>query len=122
MSEFLTTIMFLSPLVLILFFLLQSKIGKEQEEDQYKKFAEENPHLAEYLKRSPKYQDYYSKCPQMEKVSHSGGMTEEQKEKLLEEMWVRHNTRLKEIHGSKEKPIVESVTTSSKSVRSKRKP
>jgi len=112
--------MFLSPLVLILFFLLQSKIGKEQEKDRYK-FAEENPHLEEYLRQSPLYQDYYSTRPQMEKVRNSGGLTEEQKKKLLDEMWLRYNARLKEIHSSKEKTIVESVTNSSKTVRSKRK-
>lgn len=121
MSVFLTTIILLFPLVLILFFILQSKIGKEQEKERYK-FADENPHLEEYLRRSPIYQNYYSTRPQMEKVRNSGGMTEEQRKKLIEEMWVRHNTRLKEIHVSKEKTIVESITKCSKTLRSKRKP
>lgn len=121
MSEFLTTIMFLSPVVLILFFMLQSKIGKEQKKERYK-FVEENPHLEEYLRRSPIYQNYYSTRPQMEKVRNSGGMTDEQRKKLIEEMWTKHHARLKEIHESKEKTIAESITNRSKTVRSKRKP
>lgn len=82
MSFFLTTIMMLLPIGLILFFLIQSRIGDEQKRERCQ-FAEANPHLEEYLRRSPAYEYYYSTRPPVEKVQPTGGMTEEQKKSSL---------------------------------------
>lgn len=82
MSVFLTTIMLLCPFGLMLFFLIQSRIGDEQKRERLQ-FVEANPHLEVYLRKIPAYQDYYSTRPPLEKVRHTGGMTEEQKKSSL---------------------------------------
>ena len=82
MSDVLTTIMFLSSFFgFILFYLIQSRIGEEQERERHQ-FAEANPHLEAYLRRCPAYQNFYSNRP-LKKVTYTGGMTEEQKKSSL---------------------------------------
>lgn len=82
MSDVFTIIMLLSPFCLMMFFLIQSRIGDEQKRERHQ-FAEANPHLEAYLRRTPAYQDYYSTRPPVEKVKHAGGMTDEQKKSSL---------------------------------------
>ncbi len=105
--------MFVFPLILcslgLLVFLynqIQSRIGKEQELIR-KIFAEENPQLEPYLRKSLRYKDYYSTIPVVKEVRKTGGMTEEQIKKFIEDMWVRHNNRVKELQDSKDQLIVE---------------
>lgn len=85
MSVFFTTIMLLFPFGMMLFFLIQSRIGDDQKRER-REFAEAKPHLEEYLRLSSAYQDYYSTRSLVEKVEKSrpgGGMTEEQKKSFL---------------------------------------
>lgn len=81
MSAFFITIMLLSPFGLIMFFLLQARIGDEQKMER-QLFAEAHPHLEAYLRRSPAYQEFYSSRP-VKRVVYAGGMTEEQKKSSL---------------------------------------
>lgn len=79
---FFTTMFILLPIGGILFYQLQSRIGAEQLLNR-KKFAEDNPHLERYLRKSVAYQDFYSRWPPPRETNTVGGMTNEQKKNLL---------------------------------------
>jgi hypothetical protein len=81
---FFTTLFILLPIGGFLFYQIQSRIGEEQMLTR-KKFAENNPHLEIYLKRSPAYQQVYSSRPTIVNAPYKniGGMSDEQKKNLL---------------------------------------
>lgn len=104
-----------------LYYLLQSVIKNRQEEERFQ-FWLDNPNLKIFFWNSPIYKKYYPTNPLSKECIIHGGMTLDEEKQFLEEMWAKHNARLKELHESKEKTLASSVSSSKETVRPKRKP
>jgi hypothetical protein len=90
-SVYILTLIIISSL---LFFQLQAKIEEEQRLTRIQ-FVKYNPHLEIYFRQSSYYREFYSSVYPIKTVKYTGGMTDEQKKKFLDEMWAKHITKVK---------------------------